>query len=109
MVYGRNLKLLNSSDLERTGASAGVALVLNRATTNVDDTQFTEIKPGHAIMITTKWHGTEALTILNIYAPNSPAHHPAFWEHITHEIAHRRLPKPDIVLGDFNLVEDTID
>jgi hypothetical protein len=44
-----------------------------------------------------------------IYAPNSPAENQAFWESLLLRWTTCNLPKPDLFLGDFNLVEDAID
>ncbi|KAI0312818.1 Endonuclease/exonuclease/phosphatase, partial [Amylostereum chailletii] len=78
----------------------GVAFVINRQMTHADGVTLTEIIPGRAILLRIPWHGSMILQVLNIYAPNSPADNTNFWN---------TLPRPDIVLGDFNLVEDAID
>ncbi|KIN93066.1 hypothetical protein M404DRAFT_36430 [Pisolithus tinctorius Marx 270] len=49
----------------------------------------------------------EKLNILNIYAPNDPSENQWFWETIHDNIIN--LPQPDMLLGNFNIVEDSID
>lgn len=49
----------------------------------------------------------EKLNILNVYAPNDPSENQRFWETIHDNIIN--LPQPDVLLGDFNIVEDSID
>ncbi|KAJ7717281.1 hypothetical protein B0H16DRAFT_1225303, partial [Mycena metata] len=66
-----------------------------------------EIIPGRALHLTIPWHGGSKLTVLAAYAPNDAAENAQFLDLLEFKIRH--LPKPDIVLGDFNMVEDAID
>ncbi|KII84252.1 hypothetical protein PLICRDRAFT_73789, partial [Plicaturopsis crispa FD-325 SS-3] len=68
-----------------------------------------EIIPGRAMLITVPWHATLTLTILNIYAPNSAAENRQFWSDLKVKWEMEAIPAPDLMLGDFNLVEDAID
>ena len=45
--------------------------------------------------------------MLNIYAPNDPTCNATLWETIHDGIAN--LPQPDVILGNFNFVEDLLD
>ncbi|KAI0064248.1 DNase I-like protein, partial [Artomyces pyxidatus] len=108
-LFQKNILVLNSSDPTRPTSSAGVAFVLNRAITNIEDYTFTVIVPGRAIALTTKWHNDETLTMLNVYAPNHPNQHRAFWHAIRQEWRRLHMPRLDFMLGDFNLVEDALD
>lgn len=47
------------------------------------------------------------MNILAIYADNTPSSNKDFWVKIEEKL--RPLPWPDILLGDFNITEDTID
>lgn len=49
------------------------------------------------------------LRILNVYAPNDPTDSGAFWKNIPNEMERKHLPNPDVMLGDFNTVEDSLD
>lgn len=89
--------------------AAGVALVINRDITNADQTLASEIIPGRAISITLPWHGEQALTILNVYAPNQPATNEIFWGTLAGHYSDAGCLRPDIMLGDMNLVKDSID
>ncbi|KAI0067539.1 hypothetical protein BV25DRAFT_1766587, partial [Artomyces pyxidatus] len=108
-LFQKSIVVLNSSDPERPTSSAGVAFVLNRAITNVEDYKFTVIIPGRAIALTTKWHNDEQLTMLNVYAPNHPNEHQEFWSTIRREWRTLHMPRLDFMLSDFNLVEDALD
>ncbi|KAF8633797.1 hypothetical protein AX17_004355 [Amanita inopinata Kibby_2008] len=107
-LYHKRLHILHSSDAERPNAG-GVAFILNKTKTAWKEATKTVIIPGRAIMITMKQYANKPLRILNIYAPNSPADNLLFWEQINTIFLNRRIPKPHVMLGDFNLVENAID
>ncbi|KAJ7077382.1 hypothetical protein B0H15DRAFT_764890, partial [Mycena belliarum] len=49
-------------------------------------------------------------TVLGVYAPNAPLENAAFWETIQSFFeADLRIPRPDIMGGDTNIVEEPID
>ncbi|KAG2738232.1 DNase I-like protein, partial [Suillus brevipes Sb2] len=108
-LYSRRLRVINSKDRERPGSSAGVAFVLNKELTNTENIEFKEIIPGRALILKTRWHNNEELTILNIYAPNNPAEHYNFWTTIKDSEMGRNNQQIDLLLGDFNLTEDPLD
>lgn len=108
-LFSHHLLVLNSHDLSRPGNSVGVAFILNKELTNTLDAKMTVIIPGCATVLTISWHNEKKITILNTYVPNSPSEYPTFWEKITIKWAELQLSKPDIMLGDFNLMEDPID
>ena len=45
--------------------------------------------------------------MLNIYSPNDPTCNATLWEMIHDSIAN--LPQPNVILGNFNFVEDPLD
>ncbi|KAG2131745.1 Endonuclease/exonuclease/phosphatase [Suillus clintonianus] len=108
-LYSRRLKVINSKDEERPGTSAGVAFVLNKELTNIENIEYNEIIPGRALMLKTRWHNNEELRILNVYAPNNPAEHHNFWSKIKEVESRSNNQQIDIMLGDFNLTEDPLD
>ncbi|EPT02408.1 hypothetical protein FOMPIDRAFT_1029278 [Fomitopsis schrenkii] len=77
-------------------AAQGVAFVLNREIVDTADIVSHELIPGRAMYLKMRWHGDSFLTAMNVYTPNS-------------ELGRRRLQKPSVVLGDFNIVEEAID
>ncbi|KDQ56069.1 hypothetical protein JAAARDRAFT_132866, partial [Jaapia argillacea MUCL 33604] len=108
-LFGRRLLVFNSSDAECPGASAGIAFVLNREITDTSSLSFHELIPGRAITLTTKWHNSEKMTILNVYAPNDYAAHPNFWKTIGDKCRTLSIRRPDLMMGDFNIVEEALD
>ncbi|KAF9782884.1 Endonuclease/exonuclease/phosphatase [Thelephora terrestris] len=97
------------SPLPETRNTAGVAFVINKALLNAEKITFEEIIPGRAILAKIRWHGNTTIKILNIYAPNDTANNEAFWEKLRDLTSRKPEWKPDVLLGDFNVVEDSLD
>ncbi|KAK0217785.1 Endonuclease/exonuclease/phosphatase [Armillaria fumosa] len=93
-IYNKRMHIYHSADLQQPNAK-GVAIILNREITNIQDVDYYEIIPGRAIMIKLPWHHTLTITILTVYALNDPKENKQFWE--------------NFMLGDTNIVEDMID
>ncbi|KAG1726452.1 Endonuclease/exonuclease/phosphatase [Suillus occidentalis] len=108
-IFSRRLKVLNSSDPDQPGNSAGVAFVINKELVENSNYKMLELIPGRAIVLTIHWHQNQPITILNIYAPNAANEHPLFWETIQKKWEENELDEPDFMVGDFNLTEDPID
>ncbi|KJA25730.1 hypothetical protein HYPSUDRAFT_107566, partial [Hypholoma sublateritium FD-334 SS-4] len=68
-----------------------------------------EIEPGRALLLTLPWQDNSKINILNVYAPNKKADNEKFWKDLDKKWMDENLPIPDIMLGDFNLVEESID
>jgi exonuclease III len=108
-LYSCRLRVINSRDRERPGSSAGVAFVLNKELMNTKNIEFKEIIPGRALILKTRWHNNEKLTILNICALNNPVEHHNFWSTIKNSETNSNNQQIDLLLGDFNLTEDPLD
>ena len=55
------------------------------------------------------WHAGTVIKILNIYAPNNVKENESFWEELNTITSNDQSLKPDIMLGDFNIVKDSLD
>ncbi|EPS94212.1 hypothetical protein FOMPIDRAFT_1033460 [Fomitopsis schrenkii] len=108
-LYGRRLCVFNSPDPDNPTATRGVAIVLNRELMDTSSVHTKEVVPGRALLVTTNWHAGRTITILNVYAPNDVSQNTAFWTTLGKAFAGDNLRKPDIMTGDFNLVEEAID
>ncbi|EPS95244.1 hypothetical protein FOMPIDRAFT_1132780, partial [Fomitopsis schrenkii] len=108
-LYGRRINIVNSPDPTNPTSSKGVAIILNRELVDTSSTKSTVIIPGRAILVSTNWHAGKSLTLLNVYAPNATPDNEAFWESIERKFTTGNLRKPDIIAGDFNIVEEAID
>ncbi|KAG2738220.1 DNase I-like protein, partial [Suillus brevipes Sb2] len=105
-IFSSRLKIISSIDPNHTNAQ-GVALVLNKDLTITREITSHEIIPGRALLVSIPWHREEKITILTIYAPNEPNKNKTFWDEVLAKLS--TLPPPDIMLGDFNMVEDALD
>ncbi|KAE9394275.1 hypothetical protein BT96DRAFT_756146, partial [Gymnopus androsaceus JB14] len=109
-IHGNDLKIFYSK-LPDSRNKAGIAVVFNMRITNTIGIQMYEVVAGHAIIIETNWHNDERISILAVYAPNTDsATNAAFWGKIEDFYdRHPRIKKPNILLGDLNMVEEPLD
>ncbi|KAK0459911.1 Endonuclease/exonuclease/phosphatase [Armillaria novae-zelandiae] len=109
-VFGKLLHIEHSQTPDNPNAK-GVAIVLNKRQTNYQNLKQWEVIPGQALQIQIEWHRGKPLTILGIYAPNeSGAVNASFWRKISNFYDRNpQVPHPDIMGGDMNIVEDSID
>ncbi|KAG2054578.1 DNase I-like protein [Suillus hirtellus] len=105
-TFNKRLKTISSIDPEHRNAK-GVAIVLNKHLTSNQEATHKEIIPGRAILVQLPWTKGEEITILAVYAPNEPSKNRAFWEEVQTSLT--GLPTPNVLLGDFNIVEDALD
>ncbi|KAF9538778.1 DNase I-like protein [Agrocybe pediades] len=108
--FPARLHILHSSDTQNPN-SKGVALVLNKQKLKYwNRATVSEIVPGRALALTIPWGDDESrLTVLTVYAPNDTQDNAKFWKEIERYWTLNPSPKPDVVLGDMNFVEDAID
>ncbi|KAH9853761.1 Endonuclease/exonuclease/phosphatase, partial [Lenzites betulinus] len=104
-LFGQYLSI-HCGDGDPTGARAGgVAFVINKRRMNDEACVATLLIPGRALLLRIPWTDGRMLTILNVYAPNTASENAEFWKTLR-----ERMPqKPDIMMGDFNVVEDSVD
>ena len=107
--YDKSLEIYNSPIPDHKQNSGGVTSILQRALIAPEKIQTHVLWPGRALMIKLSWASLKEITILNIYIPTTRSQHKDFWEHIEQERQRKRLPKPDFILGNFNMMEDAID
>ncbi|KAF4578310.1 hypothetical protein EYR36_000117 [Pleurotus pulmonarius] len=109
-LFGRRLIVKASPDPTSPRQRAGIAAVLNRGEFDAEHAECTEVIPGRAIIVNATIHTGKKLTILGIYAPNNTTDNARFWDQIREYFeAKPNERRPDIMLGDFNVVEDAID
>lgn len=109
-LFGRSLRIIASADPNNPTQRTGIAVALNRANIDTENITHHKIIPGRALLVMINWSKETKLTALAIYAPNHPSDNARFWENIKTAFANNHgLPRPKVMLGDFNMVEDTID
>ena len=106
--FHSRLHILSSTDPDHPN-SKGIAIVLNKQLTRWKDTTQTVLIPGRALLASIPWEGDYPLNVLAIYAPNNPSDSASFFNNLTSAWTQHHLPPVDILLGDFNMVEDSID
>ena len=100
---------LHYSPLPETRNAAGVAFVINKGMLNADKVSCKEIIPGRALLATINWYANTTIKILNVYAPNDAKSNENFWEKLNETMRTHANLRPDVMLGDFNIVEDSLD
>ncbi|EJD40380.1 hypothetical protein AURDEDRAFT_127705 [Auricularia subglabra TFB-10046 SS5] len=109
--FHSHIKVWNTAMEDNPSGSGGVSLVFNKLLTNVNTVEVHEIVPGRAILATWEWHRGDKLIVMAVYAPTDRSKNEKFWTQVKKKVQETRgkFPKPDVVLGDFNMVEDEID
>ena len=108
-AFGKRLLVINSQLEDNPRASAGAAFVLNKELIETNKLETHELIKGRAIAIKIQWKNDEETLLINVYAPNRRSEHRDFWQKLEDERLHKRLRKPDFILGDFNTTEEPID
>ena len=107
--FNKSFDLHFSGDPENPRATAGVAFIINKALITPERIRVRTIIPGRAAVLSIEWSAVKRITILNIYAPVERHRQPDFWQRIERRRIRARIPRPDFVLGDFNVTEDPLD
>lgn len=109
-LFTKRLHIEKSADPEYPRARAGVAIVLNKQKVNTEEQEHPkEIIPGRAMTLRVNTHRNEYLRILIIYAPNDHTKNREFWTEINDYFMENPHEIPDVMAGDFNIVEDKVD
>ena len=107
-LFSNSLTLHYSPDPETRNAR-GVAIILNKRMVDTRTVKTTVVAQGRALMASIPWHNDQHINVLTVYAPNPPRENKHFWVDILSELTSSPNLHPDIVLGDFNIVEDALD
>jgi exonuclease III len=107
--FNKNLEIITSEDPEDPTGRAGVAFVINKTVLNPKDYTMQELYPGRALLLKIKWLESCETSLLNIYVPTTRTEQQPFWDRVDTTRREKRLAHPEIVLGDFNVMEDKID
>jgi exonuclease III len=105
------LQIYASGDPESPRTRNRIAIVINKDI--VKETAVTSHRvliPGRAMELSLQLHQGTEVKILGVYAPNNRTENKDFWNKLSAKTAgSRNEKKPDIMLGDMNMVEDAID
>ena len=106
-MFETTMHILGSLDSDNPTGARGVAFALNKRLLSTDNATLKEIIPGRAATLAIEWAGDRHIRILNIYAPNRLDESELFWNAVGEKLS--AAPRPDIMMGDFNLVEESLD
>ena len=107
--FGKKMHIEYSQDPVAPQTTAGVAFVINRTLIAPSAIKVHTLHAGRALNLKIKWLESESTSFTNIYAPVNKRAHPGFWDNIEKNRLEHGLPRPDFLLGDFNVTEDAID
>ncbi len=111
-MFARKVKIFHSSCPDAPTQREGVAIVLNSKFIDMTGATAVEIIPGRALQLSMTCLGGERRNFLCVYAPTSSGANERrlFFDDVRRYYeTHPDFPRPDVMAGDFNNVEDTID
>ncbi len=111
-MFAKKIKIFHSEHPDAPTQKEGVAIVLNARYVNTSHVTAIEVIPGRAIQVTLPCQGGDVKHILCIYAPTSSgvAERKSFFDDVrAYYEGHPECPKPHLMAGDFNNVEDALD
>ncbi len=111
-MFARKIRIFHSMHGESPTQKEGVAVVLNARFIDTAAAEMTEILPGRAMQVAFECPGGETKHVLCVYAPTSDgiSERERFFKELTEYYeSHPALPKPQVMAGDFNNIEDPID
>ena len=100
------LHIVHSADPDDPSTTGGVSVAIQKSMVDTKGITHRIVIPGRAILVEIPWNGSERLRVLNIYAPARNANKAEFWERLLSDINNDETLRPDVIMGDFNLVEN---
>jgi exonuclease III len=107
--FSKNLEIITSEDLNDPTGRAGVAFVINKTLLDLRELSTHKLLLGQALMLKIKWLEACETSLLNVYIPTNQAKQEPFWNEVNTTRRGKHLAHLEIVLGDFNIMEDKID
>ncbi len=111
-MFAKKIKVFHSENPEAPTQREGVAVVLNARYIKTSGALATEIVPGRALQVAIPCQGGDTKRVLCIYAPtsNGVAERKAFFDEVRRYYDTRPgFPRPHLMAGDFNNIEDSLD
>ena len=104
--FQNTLRVDHSVDPDEPSTRNGTSIVINKRLIKTADVNTRTIVEGRVTMTELPWNGEDTLRIMNIYAPVKNDEKIEFWEQLILKMEEEGEPKPDLVMGDFNIVEN---
>ncbi|KAH9856132.1 Endonuclease/exonuclease/phosphatase [Lenzites betulinus] len=109
-IFGESLVFHASPDPTAPTAARGVAFVVNKRHFNTgQEMTCVQVAGGRALEITLKWGASGKIRVLNVYAPNLMSENADFWTMLNTYLYECDGDRIDVMLGDFNMVEEPQD
>ncbi|EJF63488.1 DNase I-like protein, partial [Dichomitus squalens LYAD-421 SS1] len=108
-LYERNLTIFSSAHPSAPSQKEGVAVIINKKLVSSEGATAKTVVEGRAIQVSLKCMGDDRIHLLCIYAPTSDGveERRRFFNKV--QSCNNSVAKPDLMVGDFNNVEDAID
>lgn len=104
--FHNTLHVMHLADPQDPGRSAGVFFAVNKGQISAKNTTYHEVIPGCVILLEIPWNEDDKLRIMNVYAPARNTEKTAFWKLLLETVESDESLHPDILMGDFNIVEN---
>ena len=109
-LFAATLLVIGSPDPTNATAARGVAFAINTRMIDTAELSVEEIVPGRVSVLSLKRGGeAHGLKIANIYAPNNMQENADLWRILNNRWSQDTRSRPNVMMGDFNMVEDAID
>jgi ribonuclease HI/exonuclease III len=104
--FRNSLHLAHSADPDNPASAGGVSIVVNKSLLDASKTRHRTVVEGRVTLLEIPWNDGDVLRIMNVYAPAQNSEKADFWRRLLEMVEGEENLKPDIVMGDFNLVEN---
>ncbi len=111
-MFAKKIRIFHSENQDAPTQREGVAVVLNNRYLNSSGAEAVEIVPGRAIQVSFPCLGGDTRRVLCVYAPTSSgvSERKRFFDEVRNYYdTHPSCPRPHLMGGDFNNVEDKLD
>ncbi|KAF9783298.1 Endonuclease/exonuclease/phosphatase, partial [Thelephora terrestris] len=95
-----------TADPDDPGRKGGVSIAIHKGMIDVKNITHRAVIPGRVILIEVPWNENDRLRVMNVYAPAKSEEKAAFWKLLWDAIENDDSLRPDVMLGDLNLVEN---
>ncbi|KAF5331201.1 hypothetical protein D9611_013115 [Ephemerocybe angulata] len=104
------VRIISSPDPDNDSGKGGVAFLLNKYNTQWKDVEIEHTIPGRALTMKVTWGHGSSMRITAVYAPAGTAVEKAeFWTSLRDIWRRDRTKRPDVLMGDLNMVESALD
>jgi ribonuclease HI/exonuclease III len=104
--FKNSMYIVHSADPDDPHKTNGVSIALHKSMIDTKNITHKVVTPGRVMTVEIPWNENDRLRIMNIYAPVKNAEKATFWKQLLETIDRDESLRPDIMMGDFNLIEN---